>query len=674
MNAINNLHRAVAGAAACLVSFLGSPSFAATTVLKDVSTFGFPEFLTSINGSTKGWMFAPPFVGLNWVELNGVLLIGNSGVDDAETGLAFTGAPTNYIVSGFDWTEAPQRPARNGICRGGLHGNRLAFGLKLNATRGHAYLLEVLALGTAPKRAFNVVVDGQTVVKDWTILGDKAANRLLRLQVTAATDTIELQFTPGKDPGADTNPAITAVALTDTAEGLWQYDPLFGRVLSGLVNIAALGTASSPDGLEQDGDGKGDPAGIDGDPNTYWDESDLAKLYRYIVTFKQPEKIAAIAIMGWAQHDFAPKDFEVLCDGKLVKKVENATYTRNILQVPIEETTCQSIDLKITGYYGRSPAIRELGVFSPEPHASIPKPASSAAAPAASEPKDGGPILAEWPLTYRQQKLLVYALGKYKPYVKEFSTLKGRNIFRDAPFDHLHHHALMYAIRANGVNFWEETAGCGFEKPVETSGWQEGKSADGQPQFTLRQTLHWLAPADATLADTIPAAILVEHRTLTVTVNEPQKEVALHWKGEFDVGPRTNQVILTGANYNGLGMRFLKEFDPLAKHLNEGGAPDLNGRQDVSKHKWASVSFDQPGQPVTAVLFGHPGNTRGDAWFFTMRDPFAYLSATQNLDREPLVYRAGEKWQVNYLVTLYPELKSPAAINARAEKWAARTP
>ena len=157
-------------------------------------------------------------------------------------------------------------------------------------------------------------------------------------------------------------------------------------------------------------------------------------------------------------------------------------------------------------------------------------------------------------------------------------------------------------------------------------------------------------------------------------MNPFTQEVALHWRGEFEVGPKTNQVTLTGANYHGLGLRFLKEFDPLAKHLNSGGAPDLNGRQDVSRHQWGSVSFDQPGQPATLVLFGHPSNARSPSWFFTMNSPFAYLSATQNLDQESLVYRQGEKFQLNYLVAVYPELKPAAAIQARAQTWSASKP
>jgi len=299
--------------------------------------------------------------------------------------------------------------------------------------------------------------------------------------------------------------------------------------------------------------------------------------------------------------------------------------------------------------------------------------------PAADSPFSAQPgqQTTEWTLAHKGQKLLVYAFapGKFKPCVKELCTLKGDNILRDAPFDHLHHHALMYAIKVNGLNFWEETPGCGVEKPVQTAPPEFGSSPQGLPQAVLRQTLHWVGPAEALLPDTTKAALLIERRTLTLTVNEAQQEVALQWKSEFEVGPQTNQVTLTGANYHGLGMRFLKEMDPLAEHLNAGGKPDLSGsKQDATPHRWGSVSFDRPGRPVTVVLFGHPSNARGPANYFSMKTPFAYLSATQGLEKEPLVYRSGDKFQLNYLVTLYPELKSPEAIHARGRQWEASKP
>ena len=49
----------------------------------------------------------------------------------------------------------------------------------------------------------------------------------------------------------------------------------------------------------------------------------------------------------------------------------------------------------------------------------------------------------------------------FKPYLRELYTPKGVNVLRNAPPDHQHHHALMFAVAADGVNFWEEAAGAG---------------------------------------------------------------------------------------------------------------------------------------------------------------------------------------------------------------------
>ena len=57
-------------------------------------------------------------------------------------------------------------------------------------------------------------------------------------------------------------------------------------------------------------------------------------------------------VNGYGHHNYAPKDFEVLCDGRVVKKVENAQYDDNFLLLRLDEATCTSVDLKITGYHG----------------------------------------------------------------------------------------------------------------------------------------------------------------------------------------------------------------------------------------------------------------------------------------------------------------------------------
>jgi len=280
-----------------------------------------------------------------------------------------------------------------------------------------------------------------------------------------------------------------------------------------------------------------------------------------------------------------------------------------------------------------------------------------------------------WSIGYEGKKLLVYSFEpqKYKPYVQELCTIRGDNVLRDAPHDHLHHHALMYGIRVNGVNFWEETSEDGVEKVVETSkpvlGFVDSK-AERLPQATITQVLRWVSPEDAFLPNAAPVALLIEHRTLVLTVNPRQQEVALEWRSHFEVGPKTNTVTLAGANYHGLGMRFLQELDPLAMHSLAGTRPDLsNNRQDVSVAPWAAVSFDVPGHPATIALAGHPSNARGDATYFSMLTPFAYLSATQGLDKEPLVYHRGEKFELRYLVLVYPDAKPSQVLRERIESW-----
>lgn len=151
----------------------------------------------------------------------------------------------------------------------------------------------------------------------------------------------------------------TKPAARQVAESAW-------FVLGSLINVAPQGKASSPDDLEKDGASSGDQAAIDGNTATYWDEEDGKSLYRLAVALPQPERIAAISIVGYEQQRFAPREFEIVCDGKVVKKVENAQYDDNLLVIKLDEVTATTIELKITGYYGGSPAIRELAIYRPQ--------------------------------------------------------------------------------------------------------------------------------------------------------------------------------------------------------------------------------------------------------------------------------------------------------------------
>jgi hypothetical protein len=129
------------------------------------------------------------------------------------------------------------------------------------------------------------------------------------------------------------------------------------------TNIAGRGSASSPDGWEKDGSASGDAAAIDGNPDTFWDEEDGKPLYRLRIDFSSTVKIVGIRILGFEHHNFAPKDFDVCCDDAVVKEVRGATYENNRLRLMLPVSQGRSVELKITGYYGGSPAIRELEII-----------------------------------------------------------------------------------------------------------------------------------------------------------------------------------------------------------------------------------------------------------------------------------------------------------------------
>ncbi len=272
----------------------------------------------------------------------------------------------------------------------------------------------------------------------------------------------------------------------------------------------------------------------------------------------------------------------------------------------------------------------------------------------------------EW--IYGGRPLLVYAFApsQFKPYVKELRTLAGDQVLRDAPADHLHHHGLMYAIRVNGVNFWEERDGPGHEVPVKLLAHSTGRAPDGKPLASFTQRIHWVKEADAKAKDTGPLALLIEERTLTLTVDEANKEVALDWLGRFTAGPAAEKVSLHGSNYNGLGLRLPEAWDKVARHGDSAGNVLPCPAADAT---WSAVTNTAGARDVTVALFASPRQQRGPVRFFSMVEPFTYLAITEALDKSPRETRRGEAWQVRHLVIPYPDKQSPAALNARWDRW-----
>jgi hypothetical protein len=134
---------------------------------------------------------------------------------------------------------------------------------------------------------------------------------------------------------------------------------------AGAPNLARGARASSPDGVPLQGKAPGvcEQAAVDGDPATFWDDADGAPVYRLRLDFDGDITAGAMRLTGWAQHDFAPRSFSIVVDGKTIGTVRDASYRGNAFQFRLPRTTFRSIELVITAAHGGSPAIRELELY-----------------------------------------------------------------------------------------------------------------------------------------------------------------------------------------------------------------------------------------------------------------------------------------------------------------------
>lgn len=114
---------------------------------------------------------------------------------------------------------------------------------------------------------------------------------------------------------------------------------------------------------EKDGGAIGPQAAVDGSVDTYWDETDDQEKYELNLTLAKPQPISVATLLGWNHHDYAPKDFELIIDGKTIKTVANAQYDSNLLVIEFPRTECRTLQLKVSSSYGYSPAVRELGLY-----------------------------------------------------------------------------------------------------------------------------------------------------------------------------------------------------------------------------------------------------------------------------------------------------------------------
>jgi len=251
----------------------------------------------------------------------------------------------------------------------------------------------------------------------------------------------------------------------------------------------------------------------------------------------------------------------------------------------------------------------------------------------------------------------------FKPYVQQLLTPVGLNVLRDAPADHLHHHALMFAVAVDGVNFWEEQQAPGRQEHRTFAGMVVDRCVGGT-FGSFAERINWVGPHGKGL-------LLQEIRGIEVCRLAEPAVTLLTWTSRFEVPAgydAKESVTLTGSPYFGLGMRFLQSMDTGGQFRNAEGKTGVQETND-KQATWCAYSAIADGKPVTIAMFDSPINERHPATWFTMDNPFAYLSATLNLHKEPLKIVSGKPLWVRYGVALWDGQVQPEQIDKLYNRW-----
>jgi hypothetical protein len=268
--------------------------------------------------------------------------------------------------------------------------------------------------------------------------------------------------------------------------------------------------------------------------------------------------------------------------------------------------------------------------------------------------QEGGHVLAQ----YR------FKAVPFKPYLAQLATPSGVNVLRDSPHDHKHHHGLMFALKVEGVDFWSETPQCGRQVHRSSEFAHSPVQADAA-SVEFGEELDWTG-ADNTV-------VLREGRKLTFHRTADLGATLVTWSTRLEPPPGKTEVHLAGSHYFGLGMRFLEPMDKVGQLLfaDARQSETVRGSERLTRSAWCAYSAPLDGKPVTVALFDHPGNPRYPARMFTMTTPFAYLSATLNLWKEPLQLKAAEPLKLRYGVAAWDGAVQPARIEQLYRRWLA---
>ncbi|MBE7559920.1 PmoA family protein [bacterium] len=266
-------------------------------------------------------------------------------------------------------------------------------------------------------------------------------------------------------------------------------------------------------------------------------------------------------------------------------------------------------------------------------------------------PPSGEPILLSGKA--RSAALCVTSPNPFKPYTKELRSPAGVQVLLDSPSDHKHHHALMFAVSAGGVDFWGEHDANVVGRQVVEKQARRGRR--------LIQELIWRAPDGGVK--------LSERRRLQLW-DEPDCTL-LSWESQLRAPENIGSIELSGAHYVGLGLRPLPSFNAKCRFVYPDGPPGpiVRGDERLTPGRWCGMVGAVDGKPITIAMMAHPENARTPTRFFTMSTHFAYLAATLGLHEQPLSVAAERPLTLRYGVAVWDGEEAPQEMEKTYQRW-----
>ncbi len=268
-------------------------------------------------------------------------------------------------------------------------------------------------------------------------------------------------------------------------------------------------------------------------------------------------------------------------------------------------------------------------------------------------------------LTVNGQQLLEYQSQSHptKIYISRWFTPQGVQVLRDSPHDHVHHHALMYAIGIDDIDFWSEVPAEQYGKQVSSGVSASSSMTNGMGAATIQQTIDWVSPQEVKLG--------TESRTITAHLGVLPDVSLLSWKFVLQPAAGKDSIKLWGRHYFGLGVRFVESMDEGGEFVTAGDAESetVRGSEKLTRAAWCAFYGKADGKPVTLAMFDAPDNPRRPATWFTMNAPFAYLSATLNLEKEPLSVTPDKPLRACYGIAVWDGKIDKDVIEKAYQKW-----